>query len=870
MPETFLSELQTAVGKQNVATAATDTEVYAYDASLARGSPGIVVFPADTGEVAAVVRAARRAQVPFVPRGFGTNLSGGSISAPDGLVICLSRLNRILAINPKRRTALVQPGVTNLELQNALAKEGFFYAPDPASQKVATLGGNVGENSGGPRCVKYGVTKNHVLGLQCVLEDGDILQTGGETFDFAGLDLTAVLIGSEGTLGIVTEAIVKILPLPESLVTLLAVYDDVSHAASSVAQITGGGIQPSALEMMDAPVMRAVEESYPCGYPLDAAAVLIIEVEGPLAGLRTQADRIKEICRLNGCRSIDEARDAEQRDQLWAGRRGAFGAVARLAPNYLVADCTVPRTELPRALAQVADIAGEHGLEHGNVFHAGDGNLHPLLFFDSRDTDQLARVKQAGWKIMEACAALGGTITGEHGVGLEKLEAMRMVFSEEDLAVQRAVRNAFAGKGLLNPGKVIPEPANGPAQASAAKPEIEPTEGTGFAPMDAIEACQAVSWAHSQGKSLFPCCSGSSVTSLQQTDQVLQLSSTNLSGIVDYDPPNQVITVQAGLKLESLQKTLGQHCQWLPLRPGRFSSSSLGGLVASNDGGPERLRYGSLRDLVLGMSWIDAHGSQLRAGGRVLKNVAGYDLTRLMVGSAGSLGFITQVTLKVTALPEATRSVNAEGSLETIAAASSRLLISRLEPTLVVAIQMSSSTDLWRLTVGAEGFTETVDVQMDGIKELLEQSGLQPGEVCEYPYLTGPDLSPGNSCPDRSRGLRADVPLDRLADLAARVRRELELTDIELDFGCGRLLAGLDHLTQEQSQSLESLVRSHEGCMRLVEALPGSPASFARSETDEATAKALMRRIKQALDSDRLFAPEVPFGLASTHDEVPA
>jgi glycolate oxidase subunit GlcD len=854
MDTALLAELQAAVGTKNVTSASIDAEVYGYDASLAVSRPGAVVFPADTQEVAAVVKAAAEAGLPFVPRGFGTNLSGGSVVSAGGLVICLSRLNRILSINPARRTAVVQPGATNLELQNALARHGFFYAPDPASQKVATLGGNVGENSGGPRCIKYGVTKNHVLGLECVLENGQILQTGGQTFDFPGLDLTGALIGSEGTLGIVTQVTVKILPLPESVVTLLAVYDDVAHAASSVAQICRGGIQPSALEMMDAPVMRAVEESYPCGYPLDAAAVLIIEVEGVAAGLKTQATRIKEICRLNGCRSVDEARDAQQRDQLWAGRRGAFGAVARLAPNYLVADCTVPRTELPRALAQVADIAAKHGLEHGNVFHAGDGNLHPLLFFDSRDSDQLVRVRKAGWEIMETCVALGGTITGEHGVGLEKLEAMHMIFNEADLAAQRSLRSAFAGRGLLNPGKLIPEPGN---LSFASQPEgsssIESWQELGFAPADHAEACRAVVWALGASTRLIPCCSGQNAGSGEEAEgRAYRLSSRKLNRILEYDPANQVVTVQAGLSLESLQHELGSHCQWLPIRPVGSPAASLGGLVARNGGGPERLRYGSLRDLVLGIGWVGGSGVQLRAGGRVLKNVAGYDLTRLLIGSGGSLGFITQITLKVSALPETTRAISARGSLETVAAAAQTLLLSKLEPTLIAAVPSGPGFEDWRLTVSGEGFEETVDFQIEAFASQLERFGLQLETASEYPYLAGPDLSGQGPLPDRSYRLRIDVPLDRLADLAGILAERLGQADLQLDFGCGRLYAAADVLEAETVVCLASLAGSQGGFLRLEHAPPGFLACLEPSP-GHSEGHRMTQQIKQFLDPSSIF-----------------
>ncbi|MBW2594348.1 MAG: FAD-binding protein, partial [Deltaproteobacteria bacterium] len=454
----FIADLRQIVGERHVSATLTDAEIYSYDASLARGIPDVVIFPADTGEAARVVRCAHDAGVPCVPRGFGTNLSGGTILTSGGMVICFSRFNKILSVHPDRRYARVQPGVTNLELQNALAEIGFFYAPDPASQKVATIGGNIGENAGGPRCLKYGVTTNHILGMEFIFPDGEIVRLGGPALDPPGYDLRGVIVGSEGTLGMVTELTVRILPLPEKIITMLAVYNNIADAARSVSAIISTGMLPLSLEMMDALIINAVEDSYACGYPRDAAAVLIIEVDGSPAGLKDQADAARELCMKNGCRDIHLAKDDTERNRLWEGRRGAFGAVAKLAPSYLVNDCTVPRTRLPEALAKVAEISNKYNFPHGNVFHAGDGNLHPLIFFDSRDEDQLHRVKKAGWEIMEACVALGGTISGEHGIGVEKMEAMRLIYTEDDFAVQRALKKAFDPKNLLNPGKVIPKP----------------------------------------------------------------------------------------------------------------------------------------------------------------------------------------------------------------------------------------------------------------------------------------------------------------------------------------------------------------------------------------------------------------------------
>jgi len=441
--------LRQIVGPEHVFTGPLDVEVYSYDASLAAGAPDAVVLPATAAETAAVMRETARGGVPVTPRGFGTNLSGGSVAPQGGVVLCFARMDRILSIDLGRRCATVQPGVTNMELQDALAPLGWYYAPDPASQKVSTFGGNVAENAGGPHCVKYGVTTNHVLGMEVVLPGGQIVRAGSAALDPPGYDLRGLVIGSEGTLAAVTEITVRVEPKPECVVTMLAIYDTVPDAARSVSRIIAKGIVPATLEMMDAPVIRAVQAKSPCGYPDDAAAVLIIEVEGLAPGLREQADAIQEICTANGCRVIQEAKDEAERDQLWAGRRGAFGALSRIAPNFYCADCTVPRNRLPQALEQVAEIAVQHGLQYANVLHAGDGNLHPVLFFDARQPGQHERVHRAGYEIMQACVLLGGTLTGEHGIGAEKMPAMPLVFSEESLDYQRTIRSVFDPDGLL-------------------------------------------------------------------------------------------------------------------------------------------------------------------------------------------------------------------------------------------------------------------------------------------------------------------------------------------------------------------------------------------------------------------------------------
>ncbi len=453
----ILEALQAIVGEEHVLTSPEDLLLYEYDASLDMARPDAVVLPGTAQEIAALVKLCNGENIPFTARGAGTNLSGGSVPHRGGLVIVTSRMNRVLEIDIPNQRAVVEPGLFNLDLQKALARYGYLYAPDPASQKVSTLGGNVGENSGGPHCLKYGVTTNHVLGLEVVLPNGEIVALGGKALDPPGYDLVGLFVGSEGTLGIVTKVVVRILRQPEAIKTMLVIFDDLETAGRAVSNIIAAGIIPATLEMMDKVIIEAVETTIKAGYPLDAEAVLIIELDGLKDDMERVAEEIVDICRQAGGREVRVARTQAERDQLWAGRRGAFGAIGSVRPNYLVCDGTVPRTQLPKVLRQVAEIGQKYGLVVANVFHAGDGNLHPLILFDVGQEGQAELVRQAGAEILAACVEAGGTISGEHGIGLEKIKAMDLIFSPQDFAAMRLVKEAFDPQDLCNPGKILPE-----------------------------------------------------------------------------------------------------------------------------------------------------------------------------------------------------------------------------------------------------------------------------------------------------------------------------------------------------------------------------------------------------------------------------
>jgi glycolate oxidase len=453
----IISEMIRLVGKENVFGSDMHIKLYEYDASLIRSKPDCIVCPTTTEQVSRVVKFAHDHGIPVIARGAGTNLSGGSVTIQGGIAVVLTKMNRILEIDIENQRVVVEPGVITLDLKNVLAKYGYLYQPDPASEKVTTIGGNFGENSGGPHCLKYGVTSNHVLGAELVLDDGQVVQVGGKALDNPGFDLLGVLGGSEGTLGIVTKAVLRIMPKAEAVKTMLCVFNTIEEGGNTVTAIIGEGIIPATLEMMDNLTIKAVEDAYHVGLPVDAAAILIIELDGLKDGMDRLTDRVLEICRQNKVREIRVAKDQAERDKIWAGRKGAFGAVGRLRPNYLVNDGTVPRTRLPETLSKVVEIGKKYNLPIANVFHAGDGNLHPLILFDERDKDELKRVHAAATEIMKVCADMGGTISGEHGIGAEKLEGMSFIFSDLDIAAMKKVKAAFDPENLFNPGKVLPE-----------------------------------------------------------------------------------------------------------------------------------------------------------------------------------------------------------------------------------------------------------------------------------------------------------------------------------------------------------------------------------------------------------------------------
>jgi glycolate oxidase len=456
IPAEVRKSLVKLVGEPLLLDRPEDLKLYEYDGGVDKSRPEMVVFPRSAADVVEILKIAREHKIPIVGRGAGTGLSGGAIPRSGGLIISFARMKRIVEIDLDNERAVVEPGVVNLDITLAVQGEQYFYAPDPSSQRACTIGGNVAENAGGPHTLAYGVTTNHVLGLEAVLPGGVVIETGGKEHDLPGYDLTGLLTGSEGTMALVTKVIIRLMRQPELVKTILAVYDSTDDAGRTVAEITARAITPVAVEMLDGVMLRMVEEATHAGYPMDAAAVLLIELEGLTEAVEEQVEQIRAACTSCNAREVRVARSTEERDLLWKGRKNAFGAVGRVSPFYYVQDGVVPRTQIAPTLRFIGEVAAKYGLTISNIFHAGDGNMHPIILFDARKPGDLKKAQDAGDDILNYCIDVGGSITGEHGVGMEKMELMGHLFSSESLDMIGRFKSLFDPHCELNPGKVLP------------------------------------------------------------------------------------------------------------------------------------------------------------------------------------------------------------------------------------------------------------------------------------------------------------------------------------------------------------------------------------------------------------------------------
>jgi glycolate oxidase subunit GlcD len=848
-----LKELEAIVGKEDLLVSETGLFLYGYDAGIDRAIPDAVVFPRTVDEVSQIVRLASRHHIPFLPRGSGTNLSGGTIPVCGGIVV-------------------VEPGVNNLDLQNVLAPLGYLYPPDPASQKVSTIGGNIGEDSGGPHCIKYGVTSNHVLGLEVVLSSGDIVNLGGKVFDPDGYNLHGLLIGSEGTLGIITRAVLRIVRQPESIKTILAIFNGIVEAGDAVSNIIAEGIIPATLEMMDRTMIQAVEASMHAGYPLDAGAVLIIELDGLRDGQDRIAGIIKDICSGYGAKEVKESKSAKERDELWAGRRGALGSITRLSPSYIVNDGTVPRTKLPEVLKRVEEIGKKYSLSIGNVFHAGDGNLHPNVMYDDRKPEEKERALKASYEILQACVELGGTISGEHGIGTEKLAAMPFVFNESELNAMWIVKDIFDPQGLCNPGKVLPEKVQRDFQP-AKRDGKDFFKSALIFPENVEEVSTVLSLANANNISVLPSGYGSKYFwgGVPHRVEVI-LSTSLLTGILDYDPANLTITAMAGTKLEDLQKELSKKRQFLPLDPPFFTRCSLGGLAATNLSGPRRFLYGSPLDNVLGLEAVLADGEIVRFGGKTVKNVSGYAMSKLFVGSWGSLGVITQLTFKLSVQPEKSATLLIfSHDISDLAGLVNKILNSNLLPSAMELINPAGLKVLnpalggegYALSIVLEGYAEAVKRQVSELSGLGSQDTIRllEGEEKDNFWKRVSEIT--NLLPGEETVVcKADVVLSKVSDMMAAFEKEIPEVLLLGSGGSGTIWGVLTISNEDPERTITALhslrtQAKNSGGYFTVLAGPKRVKEKVRVWDDKEDCKEydLMRMIKMRFDPKGILSP---------------
>jgi len=926
----LLNNLCTIVGSDSVIADADELLVYECDGlTQHKHRPRAVVFPQSTEETAAVVKELARARVSFAPRGAGTGLSGGALALDQGVIIELARMRRVLKVDVENRLAIVQTGLVNAQLSRAVAAHGLHYVPDPSSGASCTIGGNIAENAGGIHCLKYGTTTDHILGVRVVLSDGSVVDLGGTGAEAPGYDLLGVFVGSEGTFGIATEATVRLVPLPLAVRTLLADFADVNDASRAVSALIAAGLMPAALEMLDGATIRAVEASvFAAGLPPDAEAALLIELDGLEAGLDTEAAHAEAICRKHGARHVRHAKDEQERKQLWAARKGAFGAMGRLAPDLMLQDAVVPRSRLPEVLADIYRIGAHYQLRLANVFHAGDGNLHPLICFDLRDKDEVRRVEAASKEIVQTCVEAGGTITGEHGVGLDKKAYLPLIFSDDDLAAMLQVRAAFDPTGLCNPGKIIPTPrgcgeariiatsqAQTPAQqtmptANAMRPSVtiqtpahnafapdaaqrqlaalvgdknialacdEQIESTQHAlvvaPANVAEARACMCLAARDGWTVAPagaCTWLDAGNPLTRAD--IFITTRRMTRLIRHEPADLVATVEAGMNFAAFNETTSRAGQWLPLDPPDDGRASVGGVVATGMGGAQSFAYGQPRGFVLGLRALLADGRQIKAGGNVVKNVAGYDLCKLFNGSYGTLGLITELTFKLRPRPahEATIIVRAP-DVETLINCARQLragqflpvALELLAPALATTIGAPGATDQFALLVRFAGNDASVADQAARARVLFKSARTVSLELVEPDAHLWRALAAQPLRTDWQLIWRASVRPSNLSALLVALhqaqRDHVESLSWHAGLGDGRLRVmqtietDAPHVVATFT-SLRDTAHKLGGAL-IVERAPDDLRRVSDAWGLSAANARLMRSLKQQLDPHELLAP---------------
>ncbi len=759
---------------------------YELDAGIDRGHPLGVVFPYSTDDVQAVVRWAVEHDLPLIARGAGTGLAGGAVAEHGGLLLVFSHMKALLELDETGRSAVVQPGIINQTLDETVKARGLYFPPDPASGRAATLGGNIGANAGGPHCFKYGVTTNYVLGLDVVLADGNHVALGGRALDYPELDLMGILTGSEGTLGIITAATVSLRRHPPAVKTLMAAFQSVEQAGEAVSAVIARGLVPATMEMMDHRIMQSIEAYAHPGLPIDAGAALIVEADGYPGSVEPQIEEIVKVLQEYGGYDLRIAETEAQREKIWLARKSAGGSLAQIVSDHITIDGTVPRSCVAQTLTRINQICETLDLTVAHVFHAGDGNMHPLILITDPDNPEfMARVKEAGRQISAYCVEQGGTITGEHGVGVEKRDFMPLMYTEDELSVMKEVKTVFDPHTHLNPGKIFPpEPQRNREQSP---PQSQENLHKKYTPHDAQEAADFIRAMTHQRRPIHV--QGGGTKSQLFPKNGLHLSTQNLNGIQTYTLDDLYVTVDAGMPLADLQAELAKNDVWVPLSS-PWNASTVGGIVASNFNAPLRMRYGSIRDLVLAVTAILPDGRLVRAGRPVMKDVAGYDLTKLFVGSYGTLGLISDVTLKLAPRPRVriTYSIPVDNIHRGLAWGQALLRVALVSSAVLLCYHCESpAVDTpYALIYTAEGLPEDVEAELQEVRACLNTLGAPhpvesntPGSALWATWMSQPQR-------ENTLLLRAGVaPKDLRALIAMNFASVLEQGAFMADFASG-------------------------------------------------------------------------------------
>jgi D-lactate dehydrogenase (cytochrome) len=770
---------------------------YEVDAGLDKGAPEGVVFPHNVEELSAIVRWAHEHGVPLIARGAGTGLSGGAVADRGGVIVEFVHMNRILDIDTQGRSAIVEPALINLRLDEQVKPYDLYFPPDPSSQRASTMGGNVAENSGGPHCFKYGVTTNYITGLDVVLADGRAVRVGGRANDYPAYDLTGLITGSEGTLCMITSIMTRLVRNPPGVKTLLAIFDSVEQAGTAVSAVIAAGLTPATMELIDNQTINIVEPFAHANLPLDAGAVLIIDIDGYPASLEPQIAEIVGILQQYKGYGIRIAQDEDERYKIWLARKSAAGAIARIAPAFYIIDITVPRSRLAEILGEVERISKAYGLVSGHVFHAGDGNLHPnVLIPDPNDAELLARVRQAGREMVSCSVEMGGSLTGEHGVGIEKREYMPIMHNPAEMMAHWNIKQVFDPQCIFNPGKIFPAPTASDGVAPFAGHTGEylgvsadgarALQGEIFTPQDAEEAAAGMRALAQAGRSV-------SVDRPVKRDNVTRVSTEALRGIKTYAPEDLYITAGAGTPLSKLQAFLAQDGKQLAIAS-PWERATIGGIVGANNNAPLRMRYGSIRDLTLYATVALADGRVIRTGRPIVKNVAGYDLTKLIVGSHGTLGLMTDVTFKIHPLPrhKTTLLVPVEKLDDGLKWAGAALPLA-LNASGIVLSKGYQAQDVpqsnYLLAYTAEGLAEDVLAELAQVRQALTAVGAP--EALEVSTTSATDIwaSVLGHAAGSMLKVRAGVPVKDLPDYLLKQERQLNEGIFCADIGSGFVYA---------------------------------------------------------------------------------